>query len=202
MSRTWATFAGGTSGGARCAGQGGRRAAPQAHRTGAEVRGAGAGLRAGGHGRRAVVGPVAAAEGGDVVEPAGRAAPAGAGGPGDCRHRGVAGDQGVKKKFYEDLDRSELPARTAGFLEKFGMVGWTAKGVATTIVGLLVVWAAWTVDPNQATGVDGALKTLAAQPFGTLLLVLVLVGLGLVAFGLYCFGWAKAPRLTHHNQGR
>ncbi|HEY0447759.1 DUF1206 domain-containing protein, partial [Actinophytocola sp.] len=41
-------------------------------------------------------------------------------------------------------------------------------------------------------GLDAALRTLAAQPFGTI--ALVVVALGLAAFGVYCFAAARAHK--------
>ena len=49
------------------------------------------------------------------------------------------------------------------------MVGYAAVGIAYGIAGLLVVFAALRSDPNKATGLDTALRTLSAQPFGDLL---------------------------------
>ena len=72
---------------------------------------------------------------------------------------------------------------------QLGRAGYIAKGVALAIVGLLFLVAAWTAKAKEATGLDGALKTLREQPFGTFLLTLV--ALGLVAFGGYCFARAR-----------
>jgi hypothetical protein len=60
-------------------------------------------------------------------------------------------------------------------------------------VGILFVIAAVTADPSKATGLDGALKSLAALPFGTV--ILFLVAIGLVAYGIYCFFRARFARL-------
>jgi hypothetical protein len=57
------------------------------------------------------------------------------------------------------------------------------------VVGVLFVVAAVTLDPKRATGLDGAVRSLASLPFGQVLLVAV--GLGLIAFGLYTFVRAR-----------
>jgi hypothetical protein len=69
------------------------------------------------------------------------------------------------------------------------MAGYTAKGIAYGIAGVLVVVAAVKYDSAKASGLDGALKTLAAQTYGTWLLALVAVGIA--AFGIYCFSQAR-----------
>jgi len=51
------------------------------------------------------------------------------------------------------------------------------------------VVAAVQFDPSKANGLDPALKTLAAQPFGMFLLVVVAIGLA--AYGVFCFFDAK-----------
>lgn len=100
---------------------------------------------------------------------------------------------GVKKKFHDDVRLAELPARTRSVTEKLGMVGYVAKGVAFGVVGVLVVIAGFTADPSKSGGLDSALKTLAGAPFGVVLLTVV--ALGIAAFGVFCFAWAKAPKL-------
>jgi hypothetical protein len=90
--------------------------------------------------------------------------------------------KGVRKKFLEDL---QTPAGTTGdVIEVLGVVGFVAKGVALGVVGILFAVAAFTVDPDRATGLDGALKALAELPFGVA--VLIAVGIGFLAYGVYC----------------
>lgn len=100
--------------------------------------------------------------------------------------------KGAKKKFLEDLDTHELPGKTKRWIGGVGRVGYLAKGVVLGIVAILVAIAGFQADPNKAGGLDAALKTLAAQPFGTVLLTVV--ALGLAAFGAYCFGAAWAHK--------
>jgi hypothetical protein len=100
--------------------------------------------------------------------------------------------RGVSKRFVDDLDLggAEPHARDAAI--RFGQVGWPALGVAYGIIGLLIVYAAMTHDPKDATGMDTALKTLAGQPYGTVLLLIVAAGLA--CFGVYCLFDARYRR--------
>jgi hypothetical protein len=100
--------------------------------------------------------------------------------------------KGVKKKFLEDLDMSDLPGKTKRWVGWLGTAGYVAKGVVFAIVAILLAIAGFNADPGKAGGLDAALKTLAAQPFGTALLTVV--ALGLAAFGAYCFGAAWAHK--------
>jgi len=99
--------------------------------------------------------------------------------------------KGAKKKFTEDIT---VPAGTTGrTIIGTGMAGYIAKGVAVIIVGVLFAVAAFQADPSEATGLDGALTSLAALPFGQV--ILVVVALGFVAYAVYCFLRARYARL-------
>ena len=93
--------------------------------------------------------------------------------------------KGATKKFLKDLDLARASASTRRLTERLGQVGYMAQGTGYGIVGLLIVVAALQHDPEQATGLDTALATLAEQPYGTALLLLV--ALGFACFGVYCF---------------
>jgi Domain of Unknown Function (DUF1206) len=101
-------------------------------------------------------------------------------------HRGMA------RRFVEDLDLAGAEPHARDAAIRLGQVGWTALGVAYGIIGLLVTYSAATYDPEKATGMDTALKTLAGQPYGTVLLLLVAAGLA--CFGAYCLFDARYRR--------
>ena len=69
---------------------------------------------------------------------------------------------------------------------KLGRAGWAAKGVVYTIAGILaatVVFAAlgWSSTADQEASPNGALKTIADSPGGTLLLWLLALSMLLYA---------------------
>ena len=74
-----------------------------------------------------------------------------------------------------------------------GVFGHVARALAFAVVGVLFGVAALRADPGRAGGLDQALTTLAAQPYGPLLLLVV--ALGFVAFGPYTFAEAWARRI-------
>jgi Domain of Unknown Function (DUF1206) len=105
---------------------------------------------------------------------------------------GVKIYQGWQKKFRDDMDMpSDRHARMVA--ERTGQVGFIAKGIAIALIGMLVVIAALRFDPNEASGLDTALKTLATQPFGPYLLIAV--ALGLACYGVFCFFDARYHRV-------
>lgn len=97
--------------------------------------------------------------------------------------------RGAKKKFTKNLTGQVR----AGVL-RLGQIGYLTKGFAFAIVGVLVVVAAITHDPQQAGGLDSAIRTIAQQTYGTVLLIVV--ALGFACFGLYCFAWARHAKRT------
>jgi Domain of Unknown Function (DUF1206) len=100
--------------------------------------------------------------------------------------------RGLRCRFLEDLDLTGADRRARLVAERLGKVGWTALGLVYGTVGALVVLAAVNFDPAKASGLDTALKTLAAQPYGTLMLGLVAAGLA--CFGVYCLVDARYRR--------
>jgi multisubunit Na+/H+ antiporter MnhB subunit len=104
----------------------------------------------------------------------------------------IVARKGVKKTFEEDLNMSELPAGSRRWVERLGRIGWIGKGLAYAIIGLLVGIAAINADPQQSGGLDKALHTLAAQPYGVFLLAVIAVGF--LGFGVYCFAAARAHK--------
>jgi hypothetical protein len=93
--------------------------------------------------------------------------------------------RGIGRRFLRDLDLRPASARTRRWVVWLGTLGYLAKGVAYGVIGVLLIVAAVDLDPAAAGGLDTALRTLAAQPLGTVLLVAVAIGFA--AFGAYCF---------------
>lgn len=96
--------------------------------------------------------------------------------------------KGATKGFLKDL-RKTPRAPWSTVLRVLGMIGYIAKGVALAVLGLLFVVATATNNPEESTGLDGALKSLQEQPYGAL--ILGVIALGLIAYGLYSI--VRAP---------
>lgn len=58
---------------------------------------------------------------------------------------------------------------------------------------MLIIIAGWAHDPEQAAGLDSALRTLGEQPFGSVLLIIV--GIGLILYGAYSIARARYVRM-------
>jgi hypothetical protein len=96
--------------------------------------------------------------------------------------------KGARKTFLRDL--RDHPGQWA---TRAGQVGYIAKGVALAIVGFLFVSAGLHRRPQEASGLDGALKSLRDEPFGTGLLTVMAVGFA--AYGLYSLARARHAKL-------
>jgi hypothetical protein len=101
--------------------------------------------------------------------------------------------RGLRTKFEEHLDLSELGPGARSAVINLGKVGYIARGIVFTLVGILVVAAAVTFDPDKARGMDAALRQVAARPYGPWLLGLM--ALGLMCFGAYSFAESRYRRL-------
>jgi hypothetical protein len=95
--------------------------------------------------------------------------------------------KGARRRFLHDLAVPAGPWKRAATI--LGTAGYVSKGIAIGVVGVLFVVAASTLDASGSTGLDGALKALAALPFGSV--VLTTIAAGLFAYGIYCFVRAR-----------
>ena len=91
--------------------------------------------------------------------------------------------EGARRKFMKFLRTAQMNARMCRVVELFGMTGTIARGLVFALAGALVIDAAVTHKASQSGGIDKALLTLRAQPFGEFLMLLA--ALGLVVFGVY-----------------
>ena len=97
--------------------------------------------------------------------------------------------RGWSEKFLENLDQQGRMSEIGDAYKWFGKIGYIVKGIATGIVGGLVVHAGLTHSGKQDKGLDDALRTVLEQPFGPLLLSAIAAGLA--CYGLFCFARAR-----------
>ncbi|WP_228566874.1 DUF1206 domain-containing protein [Nocardia sp. SYP-A9097] len=70
-----------------------------------------------------------------------------------------------------------------------GRIGYIARGAVLAGIGIAALAASYAYDAANAKGVDGVLRDFAQTAFGPWLLILV--ALGLIAFGVFSFIEAK-----------
>jgi hypothetical protein len=90
-----------------------------------------------------------------------------------------------------------LPSTLRRAVVLLGRVGTVARGVVFAVAGALAVAAAWTATAAKAGGIDQAFKTLLGQPYGTVLVAGL--GIGLMVFGVYGLAEAAWRRVTDED---
>ncbi|WP_280465711.1 DUF1206 domain-containing protein [Nocardia brasiliensis] len=100
--------------------------------------------------------------------------------------------RGLRLEFVDDLRMGWMTHGSRQAAIWLGRVGYVARGVVVLGIGLAAVVAALNHDPAEAEGVDAVLRDFAEMPFGPWLLILV--ALGLMAFGALSFLEAKHRR--------
>ncbi|WP_019633093.1 DUF1206 domain-containing protein [Actinomadura atramentaria] len=108
----------------------------------------------------------------------------------------------VRRKFLKKLNVGEMSPRVAPVVKALGVVGRSTRGLVFGGVGVFLIRAAATFDPDEAKGLDGTLREFAGTPAGPWLLVAV--ALGLVVFGAYslCEARWRKVEAARGGQGR
>ena len=96
-------------------------------------------------------------------------------------------------RFREKFKLGEMSPAEERWSVRIGRFGLAARGIVFLIIGVLLGQAGVRADPGSAQGLDGALQTLAQQPFGQFLLGVV--ALGLVAYAVFMFVCARYQRI-------
>ncbi|HEX5018363.1 MAG TPA: DUF1206 domain-containing protein, partial [Actinomycetes bacterium] len=100
--------------------------------------------------------------------------------------------RGWTTKFEEKLKTEEMSSTTYSVVRALGRVGYLARGAVFFLFGVLVIYAAVTFTPKNASGIDEALQEVVQAPAGPALLTIV--ALGLIAFGIYSCTEARYHR--------
>lgn len=91
--------------------------------------------------------------------------------------------QAFTNNFMDELRQGEMSFTERTWTRRVGMAGYSARAIVYSLIGILVLRAAVTFNPQQAQGLGGALQEIAQHTAGPW--ILGLVALGLFLFGLY-----------------
>jgi hypothetical protein len=100
--------------------------------------------------------------------------------------------RGFGAEFTRHLRMGWMSRGTQDVVVRLGQAGYVARALIVVGIGIAALDAAITYNAARAEGVDGVLRSFAQTPFGPWLLVLV--ALGLIAFGILSFFEAKWRR--------
>ena len=92
--------------------------------------------------------------------------------------------KGVKLDVNDELNLSCLSSRRRLWVRRLGAVGEFGRGLGIALIGFFLLRAAITYERSEATGLDGALRRLATESWGQV--VVALIAVGFVAYGLFC----------------
>lgn len=99
----------------------------------------------------------------------------------------------LASKAFTDKWQENLSGSLGSAGKWAARVGHFTKGLAYAGIGALFVWAAISYDPESAGGLDAALQTLSAAPFGPWLLGAA--AFGFACYGVYCFFWSQRAKV-------
>ena len=97
--------------------------------------------------------------------------------------------KGLARKFLEDAKTGEMTPEVRKGYTALGVFGLVARAVIFALVGYGLIKAAINYNPQQAVGLDGALRQLADSTFGPALLGIVAAGLA--GFAIYSIADAR-----------
>lgn len=100
----------------------------------------------------------------------------------------------IESGFMARIDQSSLHGSARDAVEWSGRIGYAGKAAITAVVGIFLVIAGWQHDPDDATGLSGALRDLRDSSWGPALLAFV--GIGLLLFAVFSFVEAAYRRST------
>jgi len=101
--------------------------------------------------------------------------------------------KGVKLDVNDELDLSGMSPARITWTKRLGAVGEVGRGIGIGLVGFFLLRSAITYNAGEATGLDGALRRMAASTWGQL--VVLVVGVGFVAYGVFCLATFTHRRL-------
>lgn len=94
----------------------------------------------------------------------------------------------------ERLNLQQMSRTARDWIVKLGRAGLAARAVIFAIMGTFLVRAGMNANPDGAVSTSGALRQIAQEPMGQVMLFLVAVGLA--GYGLYMVASAKYRRVA------
>jgi hypothetical protein len=92
--------------------------------------------------------------------------------------------KGAKGDVETELNLAGVSAERRRLIKRLGIVGEIGRGVAISLIGYFLLRSGLDAKPQEATGLDGALRLLTVNRWGSALVAVV--GVGFVAYGIFC----------------
>ena len=101
--------------------------------------------------------------------------------------------KGVKLDVADEHDLSGMSSARVTWSKRLGAIGEIGRGIGIGLVGFFLLRSAMTYNASEATGLDGALRRVATSGLGVF--VVVVVGIGFAAYGIFCVATFTHRRL-------
>jgi hypothetical protein len=101
--------------------------------------------------------------------------------------------KGLTMDVNDELDLSGMSPTRVTWTRRLAAIGEVGRGIGIGLIGFFMLRAAITFDAKEATGLDGALRRLATQTWG--LVIVFVVGVGFAAYGIFCLATFTHRRL-------
>ncbi len=98
--------------------------------------------------------------------------------------------KGITASFRTQLAHRGVGPISFDAIVVMGRIGWIGRAAMMGLIGFFLCRAAWLFNADEAQGLDGSLRKAATSGPGTVLVVVVAVGL--LVYGLFCI--ISAPR--------
>ncbi len=100
----------------------------------------------------------------------------------------------TRRDFDDQLRGGRVGPLSHRHIVLLGRVGWVGRGVMLALIGFFLFRAVWRADPQEAQGLDGALRQTLETTGGTA--IVSFVGVALIVYGVYCIVSAPLRRLA------
>jgi hypothetical protein len=106
--------------------------------------------------------------------------------------------KGVSGSFENQLEHRSVGPFSWSVIRMMGRIGWIGRAAMMALIGVFVTRAAYQFDPDEARGLDDSLRRVADNSVGTILVVVVAVGL--VSYGAYCVVSTPSRKLVASDE--
>jgi Domain of Unknown Function (DUF1206) len=106
--------------------------------------------------------------------------------------------KGTRAQFEDQLAGRGVGPLSYRHLVLLGRIGWVGRGLMVALIGTFLIRAATNFDPNEAQGLDGALRRTVESGLGAVFVVVVAVAL--IVYGAYCAASAPQRRLASADE--
>ncbi len=97
----------------------------------------------------------------------------------------VLAARALKGEHDEKIETGKVPGGQGRTVVRIGSAGYLGRALVLALVGAFLVQAALQADPDEARGLDAALRELAGKPYGSVLLGVAVVGM--LAYAVWSF---------------